>query len=95
GLMRIAQEAVHNALRHGAGAPVRLRLRRLATAVELLVCDRGPGFDPAALPRTVRTMGLSTMHERAEQLGARLEVESAPGRGCVVRVRLPVRRRRG
>ncbi|MGH7750821.1 MAG: GAF domain-containing protein, partial [Candidatus Dormibacteria bacterium] len=44
GLMRIAQEAVHNALRHGAGAPVRLRLRRLATAVELLVCDRGPGF---------------------------------------------------
>lgn len=40
GLMRIAQEAVHNAVRHGSGAPVRIRLRRLATAVELGVRDR-------------------------------------------------------
>jgi signal transduction histidine kinase len=95
GLMRIAQEAVHNAVRHGDGAPVKVRLRRLAAAVELSVCDRGPGFDPEVLPRTVRTMGMSTMHERAEQLGARLEVVSAPGQGCSVRVRLPVRRRHG
>jgi signal transduction histidine kinase len=95
GLMRIAQEAVHNAVRHGGGAPAKVRLRRLAAAVELSVCDRGPGFDPEVLPRTVRTMGMSTMHERAEQLGARLEVVSAPGQGCSVRVRLPVRRRHG
>jgi signal transduction histidine kinase len=93
GLMRIAQEAVHNAVRHGDGAGVRVRLRRAGAAVELSVCDRGPGFDPGALPRTVRTLGLTTMRERADQLGARLEVVSAPGQGCLVRVRVPVRRR--
>lgn len=74
GLMRIAQEAVHNAVRHGSGAPVRIRLRRLATAVELGVRDRGPG---------------------ADALAARLDVVSAVGDGCLVRVRLPLRRRRG
>jgi signal transduction histidine kinase len=95
GLLRIAQEAVHNALRHGGGAPVRIRLRRLAAAVELSVCDRGPGFDPQALPHTVRTLGMSTMRERASALGARLDVVSAPGQGCSVRVRVPLRRRRG
>lgn len=95
GLMRIAQEAVHNAVRHGGGAPVRIRLRRLATAVELSVRDGGPGFDPSAQPRTVRTMGMTTMRERAEQLGARLDVVSAVREGCSVRVRLPSRRRRG
>jgi signal transduction histidine kinase len=92
GLMRIAQEAVHNAVRHGGGAEVRVRLRRGAS-VELRVSDRGPGFDSEMLPRTVRTLGMSTMRERAEALGARLEVVSAPGRGCTVRVRVPVRRR--
>ena len=70
-----------------------MRLRRGASAVELRVCDRGPGFDAEALPRTVRTLGMSTMRERAEALGARLEVVSAAGSGCVVRVRVPVRRR--
>ena len=93
GLMRIAQEAVHNAVRHGGGAEVRVRLRRGAGAVELQVCDRGPGFDPDALPRTARTLGMSTMRERAEALGARLEVVSSAGRGCRVRVLVPVRRR--
>jgi signal transduction histidine kinase len=95
GLLRIAQEAAHNALRHGGGAPVRIRLRRLAGAVELSVCDRGPGFDPQALPHTVRTLGMSTMRERAAALGARLDVVSAPGQGCSVRVRVPLRRHRG
>jgi signal transduction histidine kinase len=95
GLLRIAQEAVHNAVRHGGGAPVRIRLRRLAAAVELSVCDHGPGFDPQALPRTVRTLGMSTMRERASALGARLDVVSAPGQGCSVRVHAPLRRRRG
>jgi signal transduction histidine kinase len=93
GLMRIAQEAVHNAVRHGGGAEVRVRLRRSGGKVELSVRDRGRGFDAAALPHTVRTLGLTTMRERAERLGARLEVVSATGQGCLVRVRVPVRRR--
>lgn len=93
GLLRIAQEAVHNAVRHGGGAAVRVRVRVDGGVVELAVRDEGPGFDADALPRTVRTLGMSTMRERAAALGAGLDVASAPGRGCVVTVRVPVRRR--
>jgi signal transduction histidine kinase len=93
GLLRIAQEAVHNAVRHGGGAAVRVRVRVDGGVVELAVRDEGPGFDADALPRTVRTLGMSTMRERAAALGAGLDVASAPGRGCVVTARVPVRRR--
>lgn len=93
-LLRIAQEALNNALRHGAGAPVTVALQRHRGAVELRVRDGGPGYDPAALPRTMRTMGLATMRERAEAIGARLEIGAVAGDGVTVTVRVPVPRRR-
>jgi signal transduction histidine kinase len=90
-LLRIAQEALYNALRHAAGARVQVTLERDGDEVRLSVRDRGPGFDPAALPRTRLTMGLTTMRERAVAVRAALEIDSAPGRGTEVRVRLRVR----
>jgi len=95
GLLRIAQEAVHNALRHAGGAPTLVRLRRRGTALELSVIDEGPGFDPDGLHRSARTLGMATMRERAQALGATLRISSAPQRGCRVDVRLPLRSRRG
>jgi len=90
-LLRIAQEAMQNAVKHGGGAPVRVLLRRKADAVVLTVRDQGPGFDPDGLPRTVRSHGMATMSQRAHALSAQLSVRSAPGRGTVVSVRVPVR----
>jgi signal transduction histidine kinase len=90
-LLRIAQEALHNAVKHGAGAPVRVILRRRAGAVMLTVRDSGPGFDVAALPRTVRSHGMTTMRQRARAVGGELTVRSAPGQGCTVSVRVPLR----
>jgi signal transduction histidine kinase len=92
-LLRIAQEALHNALRHAPGARIQVALEAEGDEVRLAVRDRGPGFDPAGLPRTRMTMGLATMRERATAVRASLEVDSAPGRGTEVRVRLRVGRR--
>ena len=94
-LLRIAQEALQNAVKHGRGAAVRVIVRRQRGAVVLTVRDEGPGFDPAALPRTVRSHGMTTMRQRARALGSELSVQSAPGQGTVVSVRVPLRGRRG
>ena len=88
-LLRIAQEALNNAMRHAPGAAVRVSLRRTGNATVLRIRDEGRGFDPGALRRTRRSLGMSTMRERAAQIGARLEVHSEPGSGTTVTVRLP------
>lgn len=85
-LLRIAQEAVQNALRHAPGALVTLSLRSDPEALILVVEDDGPGF---ALDRAPSGLGLGHMHERAQAAGAELTVDTEPGRGCRVRVRLP------
>jgi signal transduction histidine kinase len=87
-LLRIAQEALFNALRHAPGARIQVALEGDGAGTTLVVRDRGPGFDVAALPRTRRTMGLVTMRERAASAHGELVVESAPGRGTCVSVRL-------
>ncbi len=92
-LLRIAQEALHNALRHAPGARVQVMLEQDEDEARLSVRDGGPGFDPAGLPQTRRTMGLATMRERAAAVRAVLEVDSAPGRGTAVRARLRTGRR--
>lgn len=89
-LLRIAQEALQNAVKHGSGAAVRISLRRGDENVVLTVHDDGPGFDPSELPRTVRSHGMTTMRQRARALGADLSVHSAPEHGATVSVRVPV-----
>lgn len=91
-LLRIAQEALQNSLKHANGAPIRVALRRSRAGVELVVADSGAGFDIDQVPRTVMTMGLTTMRDRASAIKASLEVNSSPGAGTEVRVFLPARR---
>src|SRR5580704_5327269 len=88
-LLRIAQEALHNAMRHAAGAAVRVTLRSGGSAVTLRIRDDGPGFDPGALPHTRRGMGLTTMRERAREIGAQLDIRSHGRGGTAVTVKVP------
>ena len=88
-LLRIAQEAMQNALKHAGGAPIVVVLRHRKAGTELVVSDSGPGFDAEDLPRTLRTMGLITMRERAADIHASLSISSG-GSGTEVRVFLPV-----
>jgi signal transduction histidine kinase len=93
-LLRIAQEALNNAARHAPGASVRVSLQAMGDAVVLAVRDEGPGFDPSGMRRTRRGLGMSSMRERAAQIGAGLDVRSRQGTGTTVTVRLPRRRLR-
>ncbi len=90
-LLRIAQEALHNAMRHAPGSAVRLTLRSGAKTVTLRVRDDGPGFDLEALPRTRRGIGLATMRERAHEIGARLDIRGRVGDGTTISVSVPFR----
>jgi signal transduction histidine kinase len=87
---RIAQEALHNALRHGgAAARIAVVLHSEPRRLELTVTDDGVGFEPQTPATRARRLGLTTMAERARAAGGTLEITSAPGAGT--RVRLEVR----
>ncbi len=83
-VFRIAQEALQNALRHARATQIVVRLRAEDGRLVLDVEDDGVGFDPDAPEARSRRLGLTSMEERAQRLGARLEVRSAEGAGTTV-----------
>ena len=84
-LFRIAQEALNNVLKHAQARRVAVSLRQAEGAVTLEITDDGTGFDPTGARRS-GGLGLRGMEERAAEIGARLEIESAAGSGTTVRV---------
>ena len=84
-VLRIAQEALTNALRHAGAERLAVRLAFPDGRVELAVSDDGAGFDPAT-PAAGRHLGLVSMRERAEAIGGRLAIDSRPGAGTTVRL---------
>lgn len=89
GLLRIATEAVTNAVKHAQAASVRVQLTYKPDAVELTVRDDGCGFDATATPAAGH-FGLTGMRERAARMNARLRIESRPGRGTTLTLTVPV-----
>jgi signal transduction histidine kinase len=87
-VFRIAQEALHNALRHSRAARIDVRLEENGHGLALSVSDDGVGFDPGAPALRARRLGLTSMEERARELGGRLEIDSAPGAGTNVRLEM-------
>jgi signal transduction histidine kinase len=85
-ILRIAQEALHNALRHAGAEHVIVRLRADNEELVLEVDDDGVGFDPSAPKLRSKRLGLTSMEERARRLGGRLEIDSTPGAGTSVRL---------
>jgi signal transduction histidine kinase len=83
GLVRIASEAITNAIRHGGAKVVRVRLTG-RNGVRLSVIDTGRGFDPDTVPPG--RFGLIGMQQRAEAVGGRLRLRSTPGEGTHVEV---------
>ncbi|MEU3341871.1 GAF domain-containing sensor histidine kinase [Streptomyces sp. NPDC006668] len=88
-VLRVAQEALHNALRHSAAQEVRVTLARHGTGTLLRVTDDGSGFDPKAVRRAGRHLGLVSMRDRASGVGGTLTVESAPGKGTTIEMEVP------
>ncbi len=92
-LFRIAQEALHNLVRHSGARRAWVRLERQGREMVLQVEDDGRGFEPdrvAADPASGRGLGLAGMAERASLVGGRVRIESAPGEGTRILVRIPL-----
>jgi signal transduction histidine kinase len=87
-VFRIAQEALHNALRHSGATRIDVRLACSGRGgLELSVRDDGCGFDPAAVRST--RLGQTTLAERARAIGGALTIESSAGSGTNVALRVP------
>ncbi len=86
-LFRLLQEAVSNAIRHGAPQAVEVALRRGGRGWELTIRDDGRGFDPTV--EKAGHYGLRGMHERARRWGGELSLRSRPGAGTEIHVRIP------
>ncbi|GHA18177.1 hypothetical protein GCM10010389_65330 [Streptomyces echinoruber] len=88
-MLRVAQEALHNALRHSGARRVDVTLERRGGKAVLRVADDGRGFDPRSVRRAGRHLGLVSMRDRANGVGGRLTVESAPGKGTTIEMEVP------
>ena len=86
-LYRIAQESLHNIVKHAYAQSVSVSLCTEGNRVVLVVADDGRGFDPDG--RFPGHLGLRTMHERAVRLGGTLEIASRDGGGSKVRAIIP------
>lgn len=83
-LLRIAQEAITNATKHGAARHITIGLVYQPDLTRLTVRDDGRGFDPTATAAPGTHFGLLGMRERAAKIGAALTIDAAPGEGCTI-----------
>jgi PAS domain S-box-containing protein len=86
-LYRIAQEALHNIVKHAHASKADLKLERDAGSIALEISDDGNGFDSSE--DFSGHLGLKSMRERVARLGGTLRIESAPGEGTRIRALIP------
>ncbi len=89
-VLRLMQEALNNVLKHARAGRVRLVTRHHGTHVEIRVEDDGAGFD---LQGIQHGRGLKSQIKRAQRLGGKLRIDSSPGHGTRLSLRLPVERK--
>ncbi|MBI2088153.1 MAG: HAMP domain-containing protein [Deltaproteobacteria bacterium] len=88
-LIRIIHEAVTNVFKHARATRTEVKFEREGEFAKVSIEDNGQGFRPQEVKRNGLHFGLQTMRERAEGVGGSLVVETVPGRGTKVTVRLP------
>ncbi|AWB82849.1 hypothetical protein C3B44_11350 [Corynebacterium yudongzhengii] len=89
--MRVAQEALANALRHAEASRIAVTYVVLDDEITLDIVDDGRGFDPAATERTSEHgFGLRGLDARVRETGGVLTVESTPARGTAVAASFPL-----
>ena len=92
-ILRVAQEAVANAVRHAEAKQIRVVLRYDASTLQLQVIDDGKGFTGASEDRSGNGhFGVQGMRERAERIGAKFAVRSRPGEGTLVDLQIDSRK---
>jgi signal transduction histidine kinase len=90
-LYRITQEALHNVFKHAKAQEVSVTLTTLGQAIQLCIVDSGVGFDASF---TKLGLGLQSMRERVASVNGVFSIESSPGSGTRIVVRVPLRAER-
>jgi signal transduction histidine kinase len=88
---RVAQEAIHNAIKHSGAKSVLVSLRRDHGDLRLIVSDRGVGFTPQS-SKASTGLGLTGMRQRLRNIGGSLHITSAPGKGTSISASLSQQR---
>ena len=90
-LFRIIQEQVNNVLKHSSAKNliIELLLEETENRIELNITDDGKGFDPQKV-KGKKGLGLSNIMSRADLFGGKVTIKSSPGRGCQLRVLVPI-----
>ena len=85
----VVKEALTNALKHGNAREVQVQAKASGRSLEIVVRDDGRGFDHQAVsPRAGKRHGLGNMRRRAEDMGGTLAVDSVPGKGTTITLRV-------
>jgi signal transduction histidine kinase len=91
-LLRIAQEAIANAIKHAGAESIQVSLDRLPDDIQLIVQDDGTGFlESSGNGAPLGHFGLIGMRERATQIGADFSLRSEPGSGTRICVTMPIK----
>jgi signal transduction histidine kinase len=93
-LFRVTQEAINNIARHSRATRAECTLHFTPTQVQVIIKDNGKGFDPKTIFSSNehrRGLGLLGMQERMSAVGGRVEIESTPGGGALIRLTVPVK----
>ena len=86
-LYRVILEALNNTLRHAEASQVDVQIHRTPDGLALFVIDNGRGFDPED---TIPGMGLNNIRERVAQINGEVHIDSKPGRGTALLVKVPL-----
>jgi len=86
-LFRIIQEQVNNIIRHAHADTILITLQTSADQVKLSVTDNGRGFNPSSVKKG---LGFANISNRADLFGGTLKIESSPGKGCSIRLLIPL-----
>jgi two-component system nitrate/nitrite sensor histidine kinase NarX len=88
-LIRIIQEALTNVRKHARASHAWVHFAADRDCCQITIQDDGKGFDPNRVSKNGQHFGVQIMQERAESVGAKLELDSQPSRGTRVIVRVP------
>lgn len=95
-VFRVMQEAISNIARHANARCVRIMLGANGAGMLARIEDDGQGFDPAKTPGAPgEAWGMVGMRERANLIGGRVQVNSAPGRGTQIEIKIPLEQHDG
>ena len=89
-VLAVAKEAINNSLKHARATQVIVECKYANGWFALSIRDNGVGFRPSAVEHAERN-GLSNMQTRIAEIGGRICIDSAPGKGCAITLEVPIR----